>query len=210
MSPNEQHSALVLRLSRYREQDPLLQADDDATTETRRFCGSNSPCLEKFDVELPGYEVRRVACARDPYAVMEAYAVHIRLRLARVLGVRMCPQCPRCNDRSSASKFRPPCQDIFGSNMMPMGGLLGAAAGFGGATEYQKGTTPHFHGEVHVICLYQFGTLKDIAKRITEKTLRPGGGVRVSSMAASGRTILARGARSAELEDRGRLVEQFR
>ena len=72
-----------------------------------------------MEFDLPAYDVRRVAGSRDPFAVMDAYAVHIRVRLARILGVRMCPRCPRCNEDSSPR----PCQDKFGSNMMPMGGV---------------------------------------------------------------------------------------
>ena len=195
VSPNEQHSALVLRLSRYRKNDPFLQAYDDVTAEIRKHCGANSPSLEALTSEmnplrrgqalrsrgtvedyitdLPAYETRRVSSARDPYAVIAAYDVEIRLRLARLLGVRMCPNCPRCNDRSYASNKRKPCQDKFGSNMMPMGGLLGGCDGFGGATENQTAGTPHFHGEAHVICIYQFGTLQGIAERIKAKLFDP-------------------------------------
>ena len=56
---------------------------------------------------------------------------------------------------------------------MPMGGTLGACNAFGGATEYQGHGTPHFHGEVHVICIYQFGTLEEIADRIKAKLFDP-------------------------------------
>ena len=48
---------------------------------------------------------------QDPLAVVDAYMVHIRLRLAKLLGVRMCRLCPRCNDTNM------PCQDTLGSNM---------------------------------------------------------------------------------------------
>ena len=52
--------------------------------------------------------------------MVEGYRVEILLRLAAVLGVRMCPRCPRCNDGDGLG-----CQDRFGSNMRPMGGVLG-------------------------------------------------------------------------------------
>ena len=63
----------------------------------------------------------------------DAYTVEIRVRLAWLLGIRMCPRCPRCNVDGSAH----PCQDKFGPNMMHMGGALGGCVGIGGATEHQ-------------------------------------------------------------------------
>ena len=53
-----------------------------------------------------------------PYAI-EADKINVILRLAGLLGVRMCPHCPRCN------KYGYGCQGKFGSNMRPMGGVLG-------------------------------------------------------------------------------------
>ena len=140
VSPNEQHSALVLRLSRYRANDPSLNGEDDIQRGLRKFLGAQVPSLEapaeeqrgkrnddmEYELPLPDYELRRVAAARDPLAVCDAYSVEVRLRFARLLGVRMCPMCPRCNEEGSPH----PCQDKFGSNMMPMGGLLGGCMGW--------------------------------------------------------------------------------
>ena len=83
----------------------------------------------------------------------------IMLRLATVLGVRMCPNCPRCNHCGFG------CQDRFGSNMRPMGGVLGGMTAFGGATEYQGHGTPHFHAEGHVVCAYQYDTMEEITAK---------------------------------------------
>ena len=71
----------------------------------------------------------------------------------------MCPSCPRCNH----SVFG--CQDRFGSNMRPMGGVLGGMTALGGATEYQGHGTPHFHAEGHVVCAYQYDTMEEIAAK---------------------------------------------
>jgi hypothetical protein len=199
ISPNEQHSSLVLRVSRYRRNDPFIQGDAPVQKSIRRTAGRDAPKLEATDVdcnigdddgaeeleeptacshrsaeeavevELPDYESRRISSARDPMAVMDAHAVNARLRLARLLGMRMCPQCPRCN--TDGSKY--PCQDKFGSNMMPMGGVLGGAVALGAATEHQGHGTPHLHGEVHVVCIYQYSTLQEIAERIKEKLFDP-------------------------------------
>ena len=72
----------------------------------------------------------------------------------------MCPQCPRCH------LSRMPCQDKFGSNMRPSGGCAGGMMALGGATEHQGNGTPHFHGEGHVVCAYQYGTLADIVEHL--------------------------------------------
>ena len=120
-------------------------------------------------MKLPDFELRRLLTARDPRAVVEAYMVEIRLRLALLLGLRMCPRCPHCNAEDSAS----PCQNRFGSNMLPLGGVFGGVVALAGATEFQKHSTPHFHCNVHVVCVYQFLTLQDIADRISDKLLDP-------------------------------------
>ena len=178
VSPNPQFSALTLRLSRYRANDPCIAGEDDVQKCVRRNCGRHNPSLEAQNNEsgvrsedahttnlpIPPYEQRRIASARDPLAVCDAYAVHIRVRLARLLGVRMCPICPRCNAEGAPH----PCQDKFGSNMMPMGGILGACTGFGGATEHQQSGVPHFHCQAHIACIYQFGTMAEIAQKISD------------------------------------------
>ena len=38
----------------------------------------------------------------------------------------------------------------------------------GGGVEHQKASTPHIHVEGHVVCMYQFHTLADIASKIKE------------------------------------------
>ena len=91
-----------------------------------------------------------------------------RAQVAELLGVRMCPLCPRCNHRPEGG-----CQDMFGSNMRPMGGFLGAAVSLGGGNEYQQHTTPHLHVEVHLVCAYQYNTLMEIADAIKAKLVDP-------------------------------------
>ena len=77
--PNEQHSALVLRLSRFREEDPLLK---HRSSEKKHLAGKDYPRLEVPDatrpegrvvVDLPAYDLRQAATARDPHAVEEGY-----------------------------------------------------------------------------------------------------------------------------------------
>ena len=130
ISPNEQHSALVLRLMRNRANDPSVCHGEEVK---RRLAGPNYPPLEENDetIDLPEYDLRRAAAAQDPYAVVEAYKIQIYLRLMILLGVRMCPDCPRCNDGPMG------CQDKFGNNMRPGGGVIGGIPALGGGTEHQ-------------------------------------------------------------------------
>ena len=189
ISPNEQHSCLTLRLSRFRKNDPYIKYKDAIW---RRLSQQDFPALERkrrktgtscgsskygwscgsaisgkknemdIEIELPEYDIRKLATGRDPLAVIEAYRVQIILRLATVLGVRMCPQCPRCNNYGLG------CQDRFGSNMRPMGGVMGGMGALGGATEHQGNGTPHLHVEGHVVCAYQYDTMQEIATKFQE------------------------------------------
>ena len=159
ISPNEQHSSLVLRLSRFRRNDPYTK---HGSTMTQKLAGSNFPDLEAkstsdtFEAELPEYDLRRAATAKDPLAVIEGYKVEVYLRLATLLGVRMCPDCPRCN------RFGRGCADKFGNNMRPGGGVLGGMIAVGGGTEHQGYGTPHLHLQGHVASVYQYGTMADV------------------------------------------------
>ena len=149
LSPNEQHSSWALRLSRYRANDPAIQFPDELHERIRECAGRLEPKLarrESADVELPAYKFRRVMAARDPMAVVDAFSLHIRLRLARLFGQRSCPNCPRCNRRGS--KY--PCQNRFGSVMRATGGIMGASTALGSAIEHQGVGTPHIHGQLHV------------------------------------------------------------
>ena len=77
ISLNEQHSALVFRLSRFRQNDPYCQW---AEAPSKRLAAMDHPALEDqametAGVEFPEYDLRRAATARDPYAVIEGYRV---------------------------------------------------------------------------------------------------------------------------------------
>ena len=82
----------------------------------------------------------------------------------------MCRYCPHCNLYKTRRK---PCQDRFGTNMMLMGVSLGSALTFGGATEYQELTAPHFHGQAQVASVYQYKTLREISQMIRDGLLDP-------------------------------------
>ena len=168
ISPNEQHSALVLRISRYRQKDPYIK---HGKPERIKMARRDYPSLEQptqpgddsVQIDLPEYDLRRALTAQDPLAVIEAYKIEILLRLGTLLGIRICPNCPRCNDGPYG------CQDKFGSNMRLGGGVLGGIPALGGGAEHQGYGTPHLHVEVHVACVYQHDTLADIVRKLQEK-----------------------------------------
>ena len=67
-SPNEQHSALVLRQPRIQVNDPF----DVYSNAAMRVAGFDCPPLERTDIPLLEYDLRRAAAARDPLAVVSA------------------------------------------------------------------------------------------------------------------------------------------
>ena len=182
-SPNEQNSALVLRIMRNRKNDTMLLGQEETDAWLRRCSRVDEPKISKEEqkkhdaqtdtvtvtLPLPRQKDRQRLCARDARAVVARYMYEVKFKLPWLLGLRVCPWCPYCN-RPGSSR---PCQDIFGSNMQPMGGALGGASTLGGATEYQKHTTPHLHAQVHLVNVYQYMTLVEIAALIEEKWLDP-------------------------------------
>ena len=103
ISPNERHSSLVLRLSRYRPNDPCIS---EAAPIWRKLCGMDFPSIaakrckkecshkkvvpdeageDHVDIDLPEYDIRQSAAARDPLAVVEAHRLNVCLRLACLL-----------------------------------------------------------------------------------------------------------------------------
>jgi len=171
ISPSARHSGMCIRLSRYRDCDPSLFYDSDDRPGLRpwhevqrpNIWGSNADNTVVIDV--PEYDIRKKMTARDPWAVIQNFLHSLKGMLPRLLGMRMCPECPRCNAGDA------PCQNKFGHNMMPMGGLLALAQGSGGCVEYQRNSNPHFHGNVHIASAYQHKTLQEIAGMIEDALL---------------------------------------
>ncbi|CAK9024343.1 ATP-dependent DNA helicase [Durusdinium trenchii] len=165
ISLNEHHSALVLRLFRARRSDPFLDTKAAVAQESRRWAGKDVPPLEEPEtaacsLPIASAAMRARLAAQNPHAVMSAFQIEVRVRLAQLLGLRMCLRCPDCS-----------CQDRFGSNMLPLGGVFGAAMALGGAIEFQYHSSPHFHFEVFLSNIYQYNTLEQIAQSMSAKAL---------------------------------------
>ena len=89
-------------------------ASTDVAKEQRPWASKDCPSLEpapgdEFYIEVPGYDLRRLLLAQDPLCAANAFFVQVRVILATVLGIRMCPHCPHCARSSN------PCQDGLGS-----------------------------------------------------------------------------------------------
>ena len=170
ISPSERHNGLALRLSRYRRSDPLL--DPTVAPGESRWIGPDQPRLSPADddivVDLPEYDLRRLIRARDPLSVVDAFQVYMRMVLARLVGLRMCPECPHCNKGAN------PCQNRFGSNALPQGGIFGRAdALFSGVEAQSSQGALHLHFELYVQRAHQHKTLEEIVGMIKQGSLSP-------------------------------------
>ena len=113
ISPSERHSGLVLRLSRVRRNDPIVQESEwtgpvsaaqtvelSSRNKLSTTIGRDTPKLERSSgvddaeayAELPHFHVRRKRTAQDPRAVVAAFDVHVRMVLPRLMGLRTCPR----------------------------------------------------------------------------------------------------------------------
>ncbi len=168
ISPGERHNHLAIRLSRYRRSDPYVQGEESSRVQERRWIGQDAPSLEarapdRFEIEVPGYDMRRLILAQGPLAAVLAFSVQVRAILAPLFGIRMCPDCPRCAEPGH------PCQDAFGSNAEAMGGLAGRSDGLAGAVECQKSSRSlHLHFWNFVQRAHQHKSLEEIAKLLEE------------------------------------------
>jgi len=165
ISPGERHNYLAIRLSRYRRLDPYITGSQEGASESS-WIGNQDPRLQAasddlFDIEVPGYDMRRLLLARDPLAAVLAFAVQVRGVLAPLFGIRMCPDCPHCSESDN------PCQDAFGSNAEAMGGLAGRSDGIAGAVECQKKSgSLHLHFWNFIQRAHQHKSLVQIAALI--------------------------------------------
>ena len=128
---------------------------------------------DAISIDLPEYDLRQKWQSRDGLCGIEAFRIWILRVLPLIFGMRTCPFCPQCNhsDRKDDPLHCNPCQDMFGSNMLACGGFSGAAEAFGGAVEHQHDGNPHFHCFVHLVNIYQHGTLQDVANALKKNAL---------------------------------------
>ena len=173
VTPSERHSGLMIRLTRCRRNDPAIQPGNP---EFATWFGHSAPSLhpqedangmeESVEMDLPHYDLRRLMAARDPLCCVDAFQVAIRVIVAQLYGLRMCPECPHC------ALSKQPCMDAFGSNATPMGGSAGRADALVGAVEAQKAEgVLHFHFFIYVQMAHQFSNLSELAELFRERVL---------------------------------------
>ena len=121
---------LMLRLTRCRRGDPVAAVD-----ELSQNCGSRLEAelatefthlgvpAEDLIARLPRFDDRRAMLARDPLASVDGFRVLCHLAYEHRFGLRICASCPDCNNSDNAEVQ--PCQDLFGSNATPDGGIFG-------------------------------------------------------------------------------------
>ena len=149
--------------------DPYVQGDEPIRVQQRLWLGHCAPSLEasvtdRFDFEVPGYDLRRIMQAQDPLSAAMAFSVQVRGVLAPLFGIRMCPDCPHCVESEN------PCQDAFGSNAEPVGGMGGRSDALAGAVECQKMSgSLHFHFWNFVQRVHQHKSMESIAKLLEER-----------------------------------------
>ena len=186
VTPSQRHSSMILKLSRSRFADVGNSGQDSFATTRRRFASSTVPnifsttnltadptgqILEK-EIPLPDLVVRQKLLAQDPLAIVHHYLVFMYVVLPAIFGVRMCFHCPDCNadadDWGAAAQKNQysACSDYMGYNMKFMGGFAGLATAMGFATEFQGSGTPHGHGFVSLVNMYQHLTLEEIGDMI--------------------------------------------
>ena len=110
ISPNEKHSSLTLRLHRRRRDDPLVDLSE-AHLASRKVISADWPFIwssdrtrfsmedpgETEEMDLPGYDFRRRVASLNPLAPVLSFHAAVRLLLGKLLGLRICAECPRCS-----------------------------------------------------------------------------------------------------------------
>ena len=174
-SPDEAHSLLMVRLSRVRKHDPVHKSEDDG--DCSRWTGEREwPSVapevdearmaipvEKVFAKIPSWSERRKVLAQDPMASVDGFRILVDATLRHLFGVRTCPDCPRCNEGDT------PCQDLFGSNAVPGGGIFGRVDAYFVSIEAQKSIgSLHAHCQVFIQCLHQHTPLQEVFEIIRD------------------------------------------
>lgn len=175
ISPNERHNSMLLRLSRARRNDPFVKAglhkcpglhepcehESEIVGEvlmSKLPCHCEGPCRCKMSVRE-----RLALAAKDPLASVYAFQAIIRSTLRALFGVTVCSDCPRCNCPGAGTSS---CNDKFGCVSKPCGGIFGRIGGYYGSIENQTEDSLHVHTMVHVECLHQHHSLREIVDLI--------------------------------------------
>jgi hypothetical protein len=115
---------------------------------------------------LPSHDERRKILARDSLASVYGFRTMVLAAYEYLFGMRVCPHCPHCNFQDNGI----PCQDLFGSNASPEGGIFGRIDAGYTSFEAQKSTgSLHAHSQLFVQCLHQHTPLAEILQIIRSR-----------------------------------------
>ena len=192
-TPNEKHSALIIRLSRTRASDPMASGCDSKSctrTEQCHLCKLNMQkwgqlyepeLLEQSHedltkteqdetVEVPFVQVASWVPDCDQRRKIVArdplacvYGFHVLCRIA-LSELFGVHVCPNCPDCNMCKDGG--CVDEFGSVAKSEGGIYGRADAYFGSIECQKCGALHLHLLLFLQCMHQHTSLKEIAEKI--------------------------------------------
>ena len=160
LSPAEKHNWIMLKLARWRMEDPAVQ-QDPALQKVAARTAPEAGTSETW----PTFEERRKILALKPSAAVIGFRVHVQLLLQGIFGLRTCLFCPQCQ-LSGEEAF---CADLCGNGAKLEGGAFGrCVAGFF-AIESQKAGALHVHGHVVLECLHQHRSLDSLVEEMESR-----------------------------------------
>ena len=119
--------------------------------------------ISQLRASLPAYDDRRKMLALDALASLDGFRVLVSVTYEYVFGLRVCGFCPDCNN----GEYGTPCQDLFGSNSTPEGGIFGRIdAGYTSIEAHKSKGSLHAHSQLFVQCLHQHTPLATILQRL--------------------------------------------
>ena len=114
---------------------------------------------------VPSYASRRALLAKDSLASVDGFKVMVILAYEHLFGMRVCFNCPHCNHDVNDE----PCQDCFGSNAKPEGGVFGRIdAGYTSIEAQKSKGDLHAHSQLFVQCLHQHTPLIEVLQRLRQ------------------------------------------
>ena len=123
-------------------------------------------CVEELRDSLPCYDDRRALIAKDSLASVDGFRVLVLLAYEHLFGMRVCWHCPHCNHGEGFE----PCQDFFGSNATPEGGVFSRMdAGFSSFECQKSSGALHAHSQLFPQCIHQHLPLIEVLRHLADK-----------------------------------------
>ena len=178
ISPTLDKTHLILRCHRGRRNDPAKSRHAEVSPDGEHHWGdifepatyaeATSARIDVRDLQnvFPSSEERQRITIQDPLCSALGFRMLIMILLRAVIGVRVCPDCPHCNDGDL------PCCSGFGSVAEPEGGALGLVEAYCGSIESQVHQALHGHFLMYVPCMFQHRSLDEITAMLRSSVAR--------------------------------------